>query len=41
MGLMLGWLRQRSNSTTLTIVLHELNSLLCTVLVTVKLEWLS
>ncbi len=41
MGLVFGWLRQRSLSTTLTIVLHGLNNLLCTVLVAVKLEWLS
>jgi uncharacterized protein len=41
MGLAFGWLRQRSGSTTLTIALHGLNNLLCTVLVAVKLEWLS
>ena len=29
MGLIFGWMRQRSGSTTLPIVLHTLNNLLC------------
>jgi uncharacterized protein len=41
LGLILGWLRQRSGSTTLTIVLHALNNLYVTVLVAVQIEWLS
>jgi membrane protease YdiL (CAAX protease family) len=41
MGLIFGWMRQRTGSTTLTIALHGFNNLLCTVLVAVKLEWLS
>jgi len=40
MGLMFGWLRRRSGSTTLTIVLHALNNLAATLLLIVKLEWL-
>jgi len=41
MGLIFGWMRQRSGSTTLTIALHGLNNLFTTILVTAKLEWLS
>jgi uncharacterized protein len=41
MGLIFGSLRQHSGSTTLTIVLHAFNNLFVTVLVTVKIEWLS
>jgi membrane protease YdiL (CAAX protease family) len=41
MGLIFGWLRQRSRSTTLPIVLHTLNNLLATSLVTIEVEWLS
>jgi membrane protease YdiL (CAAX protease family) len=41
MGLIFGWLRQRSGSTLLPMVLHTLNNLLATVLVTVQVEWLS
>jgi membrane protease YdiL (CAAX protease family) len=41
MGLTLGWLRQRSGSTTLTIVLHGLNNLVSTIIVAVQLEWFS
>ncbi|HLN08386.1 MAG TPA: type II CAAX endopeptidase family protein [Xanthobacteraceae bacterium] len=41
MGLLFGWLRQRSGSTMLIIVLHGLNNLAATLLLMVKLEWLS
>ena len=41
MGLIFGWIRQRSGSTTLTIVLHSLNNLIAMILVTVHVEWLS
>jgi membrane protease YdiL (CAAX protease family) len=41
MGLMLGWLRQRSGSTALTIVLHALNNLFAMIMVTLQIEWLS
>ena len=41
MGLIFGWLRQRSGSTTLPIVLHTLNNLLATSLVAINVEWLS
>lgn len=41
MGLIFGWARQRSGSTTLTIILHALNNLFATILVTVQIEWLS
>jgi len=41
MGLLLGWIRQRSASTTLTILLHAINNLCATVLVAVQVEWLS
>jgi len=40
MGLIFGWMRQRSGSTTLTIGLHALNNLIATVLVAVQIEWL-
>jgi uncharacterized protein len=40
-GLILGWMRQRSRSTTLPIVLHTLNNLLSTSLTTINVEWLS
>jgi membrane protease YdiL (CAAX protease family) len=40
MGLIFGWARQRSGSTTLTIMLHALNNLFATILVTVQIEWL-
>jgi membrane protease YdiL (CAAX protease family) len=40
-GLIFGWMRQRSGSTTLTIGLHALNNLIATVLVAVQIEWLS
>jgi membrane protease YdiL (CAAX protease family) len=39
MGLLFGWLRQRSGSTTLTIVLHALNNLVATLILTVRLDW--
>ena len=41
MGLIFGWMRQRSGSTTLPIVLHTLNNLFATVLVAIQVEWLS
>jgi uncharacterized protein len=41
MGLIFGWARQRSGSTTLTIMLHALNNLFATILVGVQIEWLS
>ena len=41
MGLIFGWMRQRSGSTTLPIVLHMFNNLFATVLVTINVEWLS
>jgi uncharacterized protein len=41
MGLLLGWLRQRSGSTLLPMALHAVNNLLATVAVTIKVEWLS
>ncbi|HZO46234.1 MAG TPA: type II CAAX endopeptidase family protein [Xanthobacteraceae bacterium] len=40
MGLIFGWMRQRSGSTSLPIVLHMFNNLLATVFVTVNVEWL-
>ena len=41
MGLLFGWIRQRSASTTLTIMLHALNNVIATILVTIQVEWLS
>jgi hypothetical protein len=41
MGLIFGWMRQRSGSTTLTIMLHSLNNLLATTLVAIQIEWLT
>lgn len=41
MGLIFGWMRQRSGSTTLPVVLHMFNNLLATSLVTINVEWLS
>ena len=41
MGLIFGWVRQRSGSTTLTIALHALNNLFATIVVAVRIEWLS
>lgn len=41
MGLIFGWMRQRSGSTTLTIILHSLNNLIATILVAVQIEWLT
>jgi membrane protease YdiL (CAAX protease family) len=40
MGLIFGWMRQRSGSTVLPIVLHMFNNLLATVLVAISVEWL-
>ena len=40
-GLILGWMRQRSGSTLLPMVLHTANNLLATSLVTIQVEWLS
>ena len=39
MGLIFGWVRQRSGSTTLTLILHSLNNLFATILVAVQIEW--
>jgi membrane protease YdiL (CAAX protease family) len=41
MGLLFGWVRQRSGSTTVTIALHALNNLFATVLIAIQIEWLS
>jgi membrane protease YdiL (CAAX protease family) len=41
MGLIFGWMRERSGSTTLTIILHSLNNLFATILVAVQIEWLT
>jgi CAAX protease family protein len=41
MGLILGWMRQRSGSTTLPILLHGFNNLMAVTFVTVQVEWLS
>jgi len=41
MGLIFGWLRQRSNSTLLPMTLHAINNLYATVFVTIQVEWLS
>jgi membrane protease YdiL (CAAX protease family) len=40
-GLLLGWIRQRSASTTLTIVLHALNNLVAMIVLTVQIQWSS
>jgi membrane protease YdiL (CAAX protease family) len=40
MGLLLGWMRHRSASTTLTITLHALNNVIALVLVAIQVEWL-
>jgi membrane protease YdiL (CAAX protease family) len=40
-GLLLGWIRQRSASTTLTILLHALNNAVAMVLITIHVELLS
>jgi membrane protease YdiL (CAAX protease family) len=41
MGLLFGWIRQRSASTTLTIMLHALNNVIATILVAIQVEWLN
>ena len=41
LGLLFGWLRQRSATTTLTIMLHAFNNFFTMIFVTVKLEWMS
>jgi membrane protease YdiL (CAAX protease family) len=41
LGLLFGWLRQRSGTTTLTMILHALNNLFTMILVAAKLEWAS
>ena len=41
MGLIFGWMRQRSGSTLLPMVLHTVNNLLATLFVTIQVEWLS
>ncbi len=40
MGLLFGWLRQRSGTTTVTIVLHALNNLFAMTIVALQLDWL-
>jgi uncharacterized protein len=40
-GLLFGWLRHRSASTTLTIVLHTINNVLAMLLAAIQLDWLS
>ena len=40
-GLLLGWIRQRSGSTTLTILLHGLNNMIAMILIAIHVEWLS
>jgi membrane protease YdiL (CAAX protease family) len=40
-GLLLGWLRHRSASTTLTIVLHAINNVLAMLLIAIQVDWLS
>jgi uncharacterized protein len=41
MGLIFGWMRQRSGSTLLPMALHMANNVFATVLVTIQVEWLS
>jgi membrane protease YdiL (CAAX protease family) len=41
MGLIFGWMRQRSGSTLLPMVLHTVNNLLATAFVAINVEWLS
>jgi len=41
MGLIFGWMRQRSGSTLLPMALHTANNLFATALVTIQVEWLS
>lgn len=41
MGLLFGWVRERSGTTTLTILLHALNNLISITFISVKIEWLS
>ena len=41
MGLLFGWIRQRSRSTTLTIMLHALNNVIASILIAIQIEWLS
>ncbi len=41
MGLLFGWIRQRSGSTTLTMMLHALNNVVAMSLIAVQIEWLS
>lgn len=40
MGLIFGWVRHRSGSTSPVIVLHALNNLVAMILVTLQVEWL-
>jgi membrane protease YdiL (CAAX protease family) len=40
-GLLFGSIRQRGGSTTLTIMLHTLNNVIATILITIQVEWLS
>ena len=41
MGLIFGWLRQRSGSTLLPMALHAINNVWATVFVAIQVEWLS
>jgi len=41
LGLVLGWIRQRSASTTPAIILHALNNLAATAFVVIQVEWLT
>jgi len=41
LGLVLGWIRQRSESTTPAIILHAINNLAATAFVIIQVEWLS
>lgn len=40
MGLIFGWVRHRSGSTSLVIVLHAFNNLIAMIMVTLQVEWL-
>jgi membrane protease YdiL (CAAX protease family) len=40
MGLIFGWMRQRSGSTLLPMALHTFNNLLATGVVAIQVEWL-
>jgi membrane protease YdiL (CAAX protease family) len=40
-GLLFGWIRQRSASTTPTIILHAINNLIAMIFIAIQVEWLS